>query len=105
MIEDKEAIAQVRKQWCEWCGRVGVALEVHHLWKKGMGGGKRLDIPENLVTLCAGWGSSWCHKKADEGLIPRTALVLLVAKRENTTSEAIEEKVNRLLWGRRDAAV
>ena len=40
---------------CEWpagCKLRGFPLELAHIRAKGMGGGFRMDTPENLVMLC-----------------------------------------------------
>ena len=42
---------------CEWCS--AVAVDVHHISRKGMGGSKKKDYPENLIALCR-----HCHNRA-----------------------------------------
>ena len=32
------------------CGKM--AVDIHHIQPKGMGGSKKLDYPENLIALC-----------------------------------------------------
>lgn len=57
-----------------------------------MGGGSRLDIRINLMSLCR----IPCHNDAD-GKIPRCSLLEIVAKREGRTPDSIEEEIWRLL--------
>jgi hypothetical protein len=72
---------------CEWCGRWVRRAEPHHFYhKRGMGAGSQLDIPENLVSLCA-----LCHRAAENvrpspnaqerGPVTREALLEIVARR------------------------
>lgn len=56
-----------------------------------MGGGGRLDVRANLISLCRE-----CHNKAHAGLISRAELLLLVSIREGMTPEQITEEIWRL---------
>jgi hypothetical protein len=76
---------------CEWC-RQRVSDSVHHLWCRGMGGGSRLDVRINLISLCC-----WCHHDAQHGIIQRFDLLAIVAKRERTTQDRIERTIYALL--------
>lgn len=82
------------KSHCEWCGRWTSRPEPHHWIAKGMGGGRRLDVPWNLIALCGpnpmGVG---CHRLAEDGHIPRRALLAVIAKRERQPQEAIEAEL------------
>ena len=77
---------------CEWCG-VREHLQCHHIYCKGMGGGSRLDIRENLIFLCA-----FCHNQFHAGHIARKWLLATVATRENSTPEAITDLIERHMW-------
>lgn len=102
MIEDEGLLASFRgKSCCEQCGTWQGHREPHHLWKRQMGGGARIDLPFNLISLCAGFGSNWCHRKAEDGHITKDALLAIVAAREGMQVETITEAMNRLLWGRK----
>ena len=74
---------------CEWCtdycpdGR-----DPHHLWARGMGGGGRLDIRENLISLCR-----VCHSLFHAGHIGRYDLLAIVAHREGKQQYQIEHAV------------
>jgi hypothetical protein len=76
---------------CEWCQRFA-SLRPHHYWlRRGMGGGKRLDHPWNLIALCA-----LCHDRAhlapsDEGHLCRQGFLLAVAVREGVKAVSIED--------------
>jgi len=55
---------------CEVCGRV--AVDVHHIEPKGMGGSKGKDVIENLIALCRA-----CHSDAHAGKISKAKLFKL----------------------------
>jgi hypothetical protein len=77
---------------CEWCGYVTRwKRDPHHLWTRGMGGGGRLDIRINLISLCR-----LCHDAVGLGHIARCDLLAVVASRESTTQSQIEEEIWRL---------
>lgn len=77
---------------CEWCGeRNRGRLDPHHLFGRGVGGGTRLDVRINLVALCR-----QCHGKLHNGNIERAALLMVVAKREQMTVDAVEREYWRL---------
>lgn len=77
------------KKNCEWCGRWTVPCEAHHWKPRGIGGGSRLDIKENLIGLCRE-----CHNRAESGDIPRSAILETIADREGMTPEQVQE----LIW-------
>ena len=92
-IVNKPLLDEFRAQTrCEWCGRTVAQCEPHHIFCRGMGGGARLDIRENLVALCGPFAGN-CH-----GLAPRHRqyMLRLAAMREGTTPEAIVAKIWRL---------
>jgi len=43
---------------CAMCNNI--AVDIHHIKARGMGGSKRKDFIENLIALCRG-----CHIKAE----------------------------------------
>ena len=76
-------------QRCDWCkGLPGGLCDPHHIFSRGTG---RLDIRENLVSLCRR-----CHGEVHMGQIMRDDLLAIVAKREGTTQDAIRQKVYTL---------
>jgi hypothetical protein len=80
-----------RKPRCEVCKRRFDVLEPHHVWAKGMGGGGRLDVPQNLISVCR-----YCHQAIHLGKVSRLELLAIVARRERTTVAEIEEEIWRL---------
>lgn len=67
---------------CEYCRRaLRRPAEPHHLLTRGHGGGARLDIAVNLVSLGCAFDCG-CHHRFHAGLIPRCDLVALVCQRE-----------------------
>jgi len=86
---------------CEWCGRQlpGGADPHHWRYKRGMGGGSRLDHPYNLVSMCRGFtNGGWksCHEEAERHEITQAQLLNLVATRENVSPERIECELRRI---------
>ena len=53
--------------FCEACG--AVAVDIHHIEPRGMGGSPSKDVPENLIALCRD-----CHGKAESGEISKEEL-------------------------------
>lgn len=88
-----------RSVTCEHCGLYcRKPTERHHIVSRGMGGGHRLDVPENLIDLGSVWDCS-CHARAQAGLITRSALQSLVAKRLGITVQTLRIRVNKKLRG------
>lgn len=85
---------------CSWCGRpTPDGCDPHHLVKRGMGGGSRLDIPGNLVSLCRGYyRGQWvsCHDDAERGDITRESLLAVVAAREGVMQADILAEIKRV---------
>ena len=76
---------------CEWC-RKACAVEPHHLWRRGMGGGSRLDIEINLVSLCR-----VCHTLTHASAEPtKQALLAIVAEREKMLQHEIVAEIRCL---------
>ena len=98
MIIKNEALLDYfrSKTRCEYCGRRVKSCQPHHIFCRGLGGGSRLDVMTNLVGLCGPFG---CHTKFHNGDIPREELLAIVAKREKTTVEDIENEIWKLLRG------
>ena len=83
---------------CEVCGVFCAAREPHHLLARGMGGGGRMDIRENLIAV----GSSLpfpecpCHRAIHDGHIAKDDLLQIVARREGLTAAAVQSRLFRL---------
>jgi hypothetical protein len=95
-IDDRKVVDECKKEYCEVCGkstyRNGRIIDPHHIYTKGSSGPC---IRENLIQLC--WD---CHYiKVPAGKYSKAFLLGIVAKRENTTVEEIEDKINRLRYG------
>lgn len=78
---------------CEWCHRFCPdGRDPHHYWlKRGMGGGFRLDVRINLISLCR-----FCHIAAEWGGISKRALLRIVSRREGVPCEEIERTLREL---------
>ena len=50
IYHDSRNITPGNTIYCEICG--AVAVDIHHIDPKGMGGSKIKDIPENLIAVC-----------------------------------------------------
>lgn len=64
---------------------------IHHIKSRGSRG-QNIELKENKITLCAE-----CHAKAHAGIIGRWELIIIVAKREGRTPEAICEIIGLLV--------
>src|SRR5437868_14662554 len=95
LVKDEGVLEEFRsRKRCDWCGggpSFDLPLVPHHIRCRGHGGGSRLDIRENLLTVC--WR---CHAWIQEH-IPADAQFAVVAAREGTTVQKIRNKINRLL--------
>lgn len=82
-----------RKEACEYCKtRTQSGLDPHHYLAKGMGSGRRIDHPWNLLAVCRA-----CHQLIHQGQIARCDLLAVIATREKTTQDAIELELHRLV--------
>lgn len=99
-IEDKKAIEDVRKTYCELCGRSGGQFGVHHIRAKGYSK-KGHDIPVNMINLCDGPGDT-CHRKAQEYKIKPLTLIKITCRREGIT---LEEAYEQIGWVVPDEAI
>ena len=88
---DIKAIEEIRKPYCERCGKAAYGWP-HHIKTRGAGG---REDPWNLIQLCGE-----CHELAQQYKIPRLECVTIVAHREGMTVEEIYEKNNWLLDGK-----
>lgn len=98
-IVNEELLEYFRTQKCELCGSfMSRRITCHHVYCRGMGGGSRLDVVLNLVSLCMDGGNG-CHEKIQVG--GKAAQIQcweLVAKREGLESwEVARDAVWRLL--------
>ena len=76
---------------CELCGKRCRSREAVHLHAKGMGGGRRVDVPINLLS--AGRGEAFqcqCHRESHDGNMDRQRLLDAIAKREKCRAEDID---------------
>lgn len=88
---DMKTLEEVRKDYCELCGRPAYGWP-HHIKTRGAGG---KETRWNLIQLCGEH-----HDLAQQYKIPRRKLVEIVALREGMTVEEIYEKNNWLLEGK-----
>lgn len=94
IIVNKKLLAEFRaKKNCEVCGRKAPAtgLDPDHLYAKGLGGGRRLDIKWNLVASCRR-----CHNRRHDGSIDMAVLFGIVARREGVTTQKVVEYLQLL---------
>lgn len=94
-IECEKTLERFRRaRRCEACGKASRhGLDPHHaLYKRGLGGGSRLDIPLNLVSLCR-WP---CHHHAEQGIITRQQMLAVIAKREGVSEIFVDSFLKRV---------
>jgi len=82
---------------CELCGRYCERREAHHAEAKGMGAGKQIDAPFNLVSV--GRSDDYpltkcrCHRLLHDGNLPRRCVISVIALREKKSVEEIEQMI------------
>lgn len=79
---------------CEWCRKHCKSREPNHLWCRGHGGGFRLDIRINLISL----GRSEvfacpCHNLYHAGKVSCEEMTELVAKREKVLPSELTDAI------------
>ena len=74
-IVDEKLLDRWRQQPCAICGKRPPS-EAHHLTAKGIGGGNRKDVDENILPLCLRH-----HREVHDGNILRDVLMAIVAYR------------------------
>jgi hypothetical protein len=110
MIENETLLDEFRTPGpCELCRRFAQTREPHHIQCRGFGGGQRLDIRVNLVSVGGSAkkkGQSFrkfachCHKLAQSYKIDTDYILAIVARREFVRMEEITEVMdfmNRVL--------
>lgn len=80
---------------CGYCRRPCRQLQPHHVMARGIGSASRLDLPLNLIPLCA-FPEGNCHETAHLGRIPRHDLFAIIAAREVMTPELLRDQLFRL---------
>lgn len=89
IIECEDTLDEFRRAAvCSWCGRkTPQGCDPDHVFTRGTG---RLDVRINLASLCR-----WCHTRRHcQNRDPsRDDLLSLVAEREGTTSDEIQEMI------------
>ena len=66
---------------CDYCQKLNT--EVHHISKRGSGGSKKKDTPQNLVALCR-----TCHTMADHN-----------KEFNDMVKKKLDEKIMRKIYG------
>lgn len=52
VIIDEDLLDEFRQGSCEWPGCSRSPCDPHHVFERGAGGGNRLDVRWNLMSLC-----------------------------------------------------
>ena len=97
-IEDEKLLATFRGPGrCELCGKGCKSREPHHVTAKGMGGGKRLDIRLNILSV----GSTpafecECHTRIDTKA-GQERCWRIISEREGVPVETIREVCSFIL--------
>lgn len=84
---NKKLLAEFSFGRCEWCGKAG-PTDPHHIFGRGMAGGKRMDLRITLISLCRA-----CHKHFHDGHIEQTDLLAVASAREGCQQRDIEAVV------------
>jgi hypothetical protein len=83
---------------CEYCKRFASDRDAHHIILRGHGGGSRLDLRWNIISLCTTFaGGDNCHHLAHNGReITKVHLFAVVAMREDCNQDDIEGVLNAI---------
>jgi len=88
IVKDPELLRALKPIWrthgCAFCGRTvpeegtdaGFDIELAHVMGRGMGGGRRRDVADNILGLCGGLAPNQCHPRFDRhdiGIFTNTA--------------------------------
>jgi len=98
-IIDEELLDEFRGAGhCEVCDKLCLWREAHHIFAKGLGGGGRLDVRVNLISVgkTKPFPCCPCHGLIHQGKIKRDTLLLIVSEREGVSVSEIEEIIFRL---------
>ncbi len=89
---DPALLADVRLQPCCWCSRRAPS-EAAHIYAKGMGNSRQIDLPWNVVPLCRE-----CHQSSHDGQLPLTFdLLAIAAQRTGLFQAEIENLYARMM--------
>lgn len=99
VIDDELLEDFARPGRCELCGKYCIRREGHHYIARGIGGGSRMDVKENLISI----GSTrlfqcQCHTLIHNGKIPKSRVLEVIAAREGMTPEEVTDFLNELRW-------
>lgn len=91
-IVDEKLLSLFRRGGpCEYCKRMTIRRQPHHIFCRGLNSARRLDVAINLIALCL-----QCHADFHNGRILRCDLLALVAAREGRLQGEIEAELYRL---------
>ena len=83
---------------CRWCGSSVTRLCGHHLYAKGHGGGRQIDIPCNLISLGMTPFDCWCHQRHhNSGADPSFEDLLAVSAADHDCLQGDIEDLVRLI--------
>lgn len=72
---------------CSYCGKSVRMLCAAHIFAKGHGGGRQIDVPFNLVALgMDAFLDCSCHVRSHAGQSPTHGDLLAIAAKQNKTS-------------------
>ena len=85
---------------CEMCRKWVTYRSPHHVVCRGIGGGSRCDIRENLISLCGPFvGGENCHDKAQRYADINRKCWPIIEKREKLNPGEAEGRVRAMLLG------
>lgn len=91
-IKDEKLLSLFRaKRQCQYCW-THTTVQPHHVFARGMGGIRRLDVAINLIALCP-----FCHRQFHDGHIQRHHLLEKIARREKRTVDDLLDELYLLL--------
>lgn len=92
-IKDEKLLNEFRGPGlCELCDRWCNDREPHHVYRRGCGGGTRLDVRINLVAV-GKFPACRCHLLVHEGKITQEHVLRIVAEREGMTPDEVQQEI------------
>lgn len=89
-VHDDKLLARLRGlRVCEVCRQSVISTDPAHIKAKGLGGGHRIDLPQNVVAACR-----MCHRSQHDGHIPLDRFREAVCRREGGTVAQVKEYVD-----------
>ncbi len=97
IIHDALLATYLRPGTCRWCGSAVASRCAHHLFARGHGGGRQIDIPCNLIALGRYPIDCECHTRHHNGERPLFEDLLAASAADHDCLQGDIESLVRLI--------